>query len=406
MVAHVWNFGDTRSGPFEYHWVKEEETVGTGTHAGLESGEHTEFTVSIDWPGDEGNPTVTFAVDVKDDVDELIEDNNAVVDWVKGYTLGFSFTPLAYENLRRPNRLWQPIYSPELWVQRHISRLNELLAEAGLEDRVRAELLLISDDRYIKDSHPLKWHMDGWWPLWDDEPRYDEPSQEHPSIDYGLIHELLHQLGTIDLYQMYGGLDQMLLPDANRPGQPAGCGRDYWDNDWDCFRFPEGIIDIMSAGPDIIGAHTAGGLATNTGHRRGYYGEYLYDTPATTTVRVVDQEGMPLPEVTVRFYQLELQPRGHVVDAIPEFSVVTNDHGLAVLPNRGITGIVTETGHQMRPNPFGVIDVVGTNGLFIMQMEGACTNYEWLTVIELNLAYWDGQTGEAVFTKTLRCPPP
>ena len=29
-----------------------------------------------------------------------------------------------------------------------------------------------------------------------------------------------------------------------------------------------------------------------------------------------------------------------------------------------------------------------------------------LTLVELNLAYWDGQTESAEFTKTLRCPPP
>ena len=60
----------------------------------------------------------------------------------------------------------------------------------------------------------------------------------------------------------------------------------------------------------------------------------------------------------------------------------------------------------MRPNPFGVIDVVGMNGMFLMEMEGSCINYDWLTVVELNLAYWEGHTDEAILTKTLRCPPP
>ena len=94
-----------------------------------------------------------------------------------------------------------------------------------------------------------------------------------------------------------------------------------------------------------------------------------------------------------------------VVDATPEFEVTSDESGLAVLPNRGYTGIVTATGHQLRPNPFGLIDVVGLNGLFLIEMEGPCTNYEWLTVVELNLAYWDGHVEEAVFTKTLECPP-
>ena len=95
------------------------------------------------------------------------------------------------------------------------------------------------------------------------------------------------------------------------------------------------------------------------------------------------------------------------MDDIPEFAVTTDTSGIAELPNRSVTGIVTATGHQLKPNPFGLIDVVGRNGLFVIEMQGAaCTNYEWLTVVELNLAYWEGQTDSVTFDKTLRCPPP
>ena len=414
LIAHVWNFGDTASGPFGYEWTIDDESLGTIHHDGLESGEHAAIVLPMKWPDDDANPAVTFSVDPWDRVDELIEDNNVVVDWLKGYTLGFYFSPVAYESLRLSNQVGRKIQSAEHWVHNNISRLNELLAEAGLEDRVRAELLSITDEPYLSQKHDLHWFLDGWWGIWDFNPGNPahkghfnlENYRQRPDIEYALLHELLHQLGAIDLYQVYGGLDQMLVPDANKPDRPAGCGRPYWEHDSVCFRFPENVAGIMGAGSNIIGAHTAGGLATNSGHRRGYYGEYLYDTPESTVVRIVDPSGKTLPGVTVRFYQLELQSQGHVVDTIPEFILTTDEDGLVLLPNRGLTGIVTETGHQMRPNPFGIIDVVGTNGLFIMEMEGSCTNYEWLTVVELNLAYWDGHTDEMVFTKTLRCPPP
>ena len=91
---------------------------------------------------------------------------------------------------------------------------------------------------------------------------------------------------------------------------------------------------------------------------------------------------------------------------MPEFELITDNSGVAFLPNRGVTGIVTATGHQLRPNPFGVIDVVGTNGTFVIEMHGPCINYEWLTIVELNLAYWTGLEDHAMFTKVLRCPPP
>ena len=91
----------------------------------------------------------------------------------------------------------------------------------------------------------------------------------------------------------------------------------------------------------------------------------------------------------------------------PEFTVVTHESGSVQLPNRGGTGVRTSTGHLLRPNPFGLIDLVGINGIFIIEMvSDECTNYEWFTVVDLNLAFWDCQTEQAEFTKTLHCPPP
>ena len=406
LIAHVWNFGDTASGLFEYEWTMDGKALSKGRHEGLGPGGYATVVLGMDWPDADSNPAVTFTVDPEDHISELMEFNNQVVDWIKGYTLGFSFMPLAYDNLRRLHWGEQAIYSPEHYIHRHITRLNEMLAEAGLDDRVRSELLIVIEDRFIGESHPTRPYIDGWWPLWDDKPLFTDSDQRHPDISYGLLHELLHQLGVIDLYRMHGGLEFTEVPNANRPGKLAGCGREYWGDDRICFRFPKGIHDIMSGGPNFIGVHTAGGLASNSGYRRGFYGEYLYDTPGATVLKMVDQGGIPLPGVDLHFYQFEYESRRQFTDAIPEFQVSTDAQGLAVLPNRGITGIVTATGHQLRPNPFGVVDNVGRDGLFVIEMDGECINYEWLTIVDLNLAYWEGFVDEAIITKTLRCPPP
>ena len=286
--------------------------------------------------------------------------------------------------------------------------MNAMFAEAGLRDRVRAELFLITDDELLAVRHELRWYMDGWWVIRGPVSSHFtvENYVRRPAIDWGLIHELMHQLGVIDIYNMHVDRDEVLVPDANRPGQSAGCGTDYWRGEHVCFRFPDDIEDIISEWwAFYIGPHTAGGLRTNTGYRRGYYGEYLYDTPEKTSLRIVDKDGNALSGVTLRFYQLEPRESGHFVDTEAEFVVSTDESGAAVLPNRGITGIVTETGHQLKPNPFGVIDVLGSNGIFLIEMEGPCISYEWLTIVELNLAYWEGHTGEAAFTKTMRCSP-
>lgn len=422
LTAHVWNFGDKASGPFEYEWKMNGTLLKASRHNGLRSGEHAKFTISMEWPAHGHNPTVAFAADTRDEIEELIEDNNVVVDWMKGYTLGFYFSPESYESLTLSNVPGRRIQSPEHWLHNNIAHLNEMLADAGLDDRVRAELFFITEDINLDERTALRWYMDGMWKIWHQDP-WDphvtsifslEGYERRPEIDYGLLHELMHQLGAIDLYRMSIDTGAVLLKDANRQGQGAGCGTDYWPSAYMCFRFPGGIADLMEAGPPTIGEHTAGGLKTNAGHRRGYYGEYLYDTPNAVSVRIVDQDGKSLPNVDLRFYQYEHQEyshllhqeRGYLIDAISEFEITTDGNGIAILPNRGITGIVTATGHQLKPNPFGVIDVVGTNGTFVIEMEGPCINYEWLTIVELNLAYWDGQKDHATFTKTLRCPPP
>ena len=415
LIAYVWNFGNRPSGPFDYEWRLNDETLEAGRHGGLESGKYSEFTLLTEWPGDESNPTVTFAVDTQNKIEELIEDNNVVVDWIKGYTLGFYFSSEAYESLSLSTKIGRKFQSPEHWVHNNIARLNEMLAEYGLNDRVRAELFYIAEVRTLHLTHDLRWYMDGWWGIWHEDTwtgrRVDNFDlwryPDRPDVEDALLHELMHQLGVIDLYNLQMDTRNVLLPDANNPGQQAGCGRDYWRAEWDCYRLPESIDDLMSGDKPSIGPHTAGGLRTNSGHRRGFYGEYLYDTPQTTVLRIVDQAGKRLPNVSLRIFQYEYKSgEGHVLDAVPEFELTTDNSGSVVLPNRGIAGIVTETGHQLKPNPFGVIDVAGTNGTFLIEMEGACTNYEWLTIADLNLAYWRGDTDEAVFTKTLRCPPP
>ena len=405
LIAHVWNFGDVASATFDYEWKIDGRPIVKDQHNGLASGESAKFKFSMQWPDAQSNPVITFTLDPQNKIKELIEDNNVVHDWIKGYTLGVHFSPASYESLRISNESGQDIQSPERWLHNNVEFINQLLSEAGTEERVRVELLYIANERYFPPD--LQGYLDGWWGLRDDVSIYSlDGYKERPEIDYGLLHEWLHQLGIIDLYLMKVGPHDVKVPNANRRCGGEGCS----------YQFPSEVQDLMTHIIPRVGAHTAGALTANSGQPRGYYGEYLFDTPNTTVVKILDKLGNPVSDATLRFYQKEFKEEylddpkvadGRAFDPIPEFYVVTDQSGMATLPNRGITGPLTATGHQLMPNPFGFIDVVGTNGIFLIEMEGAeCTNYEWLTILEMNLAYWDGQTDEAVFTKTLRCPPP
>ena len=412
FIAHVSNFGDTDSEQFDYSWRFDGEVVETGIHEGIAAGSSAEFTIDYVWPDEISNPVVIFEVDVENQINEIFEVNNEINDWIKGHTLGIYFSEEAYETLKLSAEVEGEIQSPEHWFHNNIDRLNELLIDAGVNDRVRTELYLVASERTLEFKHELKWSMDGWWGIWHEGGAYSlDDDWARMEIDLGLLHEMLHQLGVIDIYQMDLGVDEVRLPDANRPMQPAGCGFDYWSSEWACFRFPTDIHDIMAELVPYVGIYTAGALNENYGHRRGFYGEYLFDTPTNTNLKIVDKNGNALNEVELHFYQKEGHEVGEeylfFVDDVVEFTVTPDDDGIAILPNRGITGIETVTGHQLQPNPFGIIDVVGRNGIFIIEMvSDECTNYEWLTVVDLNLAYWDGQTEQAEFTKILRCPPP
>ncbi len=417
LIAHVRNFGDADVGEFDYVWRVEDQVLESGTHEGIASAGTAEFTIDYVWPDQDSNPVVTFEVDAENQIDEIFEANNAVHDWIKGHTIGIYFSDEAYETLRLSSEVKGEFQSPEHWLRNNIDRLNESLIEADVKDRVRIELLFVASERTLDHKHELRWMMDGWWGIWHEHPYNDlvqwshfklENLAQRPVIDYGLIHEILHQLGVIDIYQMLLDVDKVRLPDANRPMHLAGCGLDYWNVEWDCFSFSPEISDIMAyADSPFIGVHTAGGLRSNAGHRRGFYGVYLFDTPENTSIKIVDKNGNVLNKVELRFFQMEVVEHRTIIDDVPEFTLTTDDEGIAELPNRGYAGIVTATGHQLQPNPFGIISVVGDNGIFIIEMTSdECTNYEWLTIVELNLAYWDGQTENAEFTKTLRCPPP
>ena len=99
-----------------------------------------------------GKPVLAFTLDPDGDVEELLEDNNSVTDWIKGYTLGIYFNQGAYDSLTFSNKPGRTIQSPEHWVHDNVVRLNEMFVEAGLEDRIRVEEFLIVERRNRKES--------------------------------------------------------------------------------------------------------------------------------------------------------------------------------------------------------------------------------------------------------------
>ena len=174
-------------------------------------------------------------------------------------------------------------------------------------------------------------------------------------FDWALVHELTHQLGIIDNYRYDLGADKNLVNHKvydRGPGGIMGGGR-IGNNEYPAYA----DIDIA-------------GLNLTRGHRRGFYGEYLYCIPAENTL-LVSLQGKPLADHELEIYQTDM--RTERMDKPAVFTGKTGAKGEFRLPNRAVPKtFTTATGCTLHPNPFGYPDVVGRNGLFLIrtQVEG------------------------------------
>lgn len=407
FTAHVMNKGTVASGPFDVRWLIDGVEVASGTHPSLYPGDKTTETYQWIWPHTvvserlQGEHTVAFEVDPGDKIAETYKSNNVLEDRTDAISLVLALTPELYEALETPVDPEWP-FSAEDWLQKQIAAMNAAFARSvypsapnGVEERVRLDKILVTS------SHPpTDWSRDGGFYMWGDD-RYGNAYYD-PSTDVSgaLIHELTHQLGIIDVYNLDVPLEVPQVLD--RRGRPVQM--EFWAS-----ALLPGLMGNPGILPLIYDEHSTLALNANKGYRRGYYGEYLYDVPDQTCISVVDSEGKPAAGTRVDFYQRASSPnmRGSkhgVIDNTPEISVVTDEAGLALLPNRPIGNpIFTRTGHTLRDNPLGVVDVVGKNGNFMLRIaKGSHEEFQWLDVTRFNLVVW---RGDSTLTLVTQVPP-
>jgi hypothetical protein len=219
--------------------------------------------------------------------------------------------------------------------------------------------------------------------------------------DRALIHEMSHQIGLIDLYWM--NVDPS-MPDGSKGKVRLRTGDHVLTRG--CFDPFGGLMGggdtrndtlVHSALPiaqealdtplyrssifqptDLYSMTDIAGLSKSIGFRRGYFGDFMYAMPGSVIVRATTRDSSPIKDGKLRFFQMR---NGEIADGAPDFELTLKD-GIAALPNRP-TGLdapfTTLTGFTLRPNPFGRIDVVGTNGVFLVELErGNQTEWSWL----------------------------
>ncbi len=382
-TGHVRNRGTTTvSGPIDGTWQYDGSVIKTPVIGGpLAPGESASTSTTRTWDGLPHD--VTFTIDTPDDRPEnstLTVDANAV---------GFlSYADRTYEEQHREETPNYPQATTDdfvYWLHLHMAEMNRMFADAGSAKRVRFDLLEVLHDH---DPDPSTDTI--YFAVFPFRYRAGDGSLRSGSgyyhadvdVDYGLLHEKGHQLGLIDIYQ----LD---LSGSNN--QVSGQGY-------------SAVAGLMHGVSDFLSAHSA--LAMNHWYdvAHGYFGQYMYCIPTTIRMRFISVDGQPLAGATVKMYQkVERPSQGVVITDQIKAQGTTDANGEWDLPNVPINASLVPTtyaGDTLGPNPFGYLAVIGNNGLlhFRVEKDGG-VDYAWLDVTEVNVAYWQGQTGLAVIER-------
>ncbi len=412
FTAHIINKGNVASPAFDYSWQIDGFQTASGALPALEpAAEATatfqwawEHTLSTDGQCALGEHTVGFTVDPVNIIAESYENNNHLQDVTNAMSLHIRMTPEMYAAHNVPITTTLP-FSAEDWVQKHIAAMNNAFSSSaypttpqGTPLRVRANTLSVAAEAPAPDGQ-----HDGNWFIHEDI-RCDGCGYYEiaADIDWGLVHELSHQVSLIDLYAFGIYAPNVLVTD--RRGEPVnfGFGWSY-----------EGLMfggDIRPhTNPHIYESHTAAGAATFAGYRNGYYGSYQFDIPQQNYLRILDNRGQPAANVQINLYR-RTGPIDWTwqmsLDNSVEISGTTEQNGIFLLPNRSANGgAVTLNGHTLHDNPFGVIDVNGTQNMFLVQLlTPEHEEFHWLDITAFNLAYWAGDTISHTYTISSHIP--
>jgi hypothetical protein len=393
FTAHVANKGTLASGGFAFKWYVDDVEVSAGTLPSLAAGQTTTATYKWVWAhqadGERllGQHSVRFAVDPANAIGETYETNNSLQDRTDALSLVLAVTPQLYAALETPIDPQWP-FSAEDWLQKQVAAMNGAFARStypaalsGITERVRLEGIVVAPSQ-----PPASLAVDGMFFMQQDDRfgnSYYDPATD---VSGGLIHELSHQLGLIDMYNLDVPLEALGLRD--RSDQPV---------QMEYMSAMRGLMNDPGIRPPSYDEHSALALNANRGYRRGYYGEYLYDVPAVTSLRILDTMGAPAAGVTARLYQ-RISDGGPLgkgsVDDTAEIVGLSDAGGIVTLANRPAgSSVTTRTGHTLHDNPFGPIDVVGRSGAFVVELtRGTHQEYMWLDITQFNLAAWRGSS--------------
>jgi hypothetical protein len=407
FTAHVRNHGSSSVSGFNYRWSidgRAQSRTDLTYNRAVPPGGEAAVSLAWRWPADLADHKVRIVVDPANRIGDRLRQNNTYEDFTNALSFSIWVEEGLYDRFNaRVNGFGTRSF--EDWFRWQFDAMKRDFARSiypgiapnGILERIRVEEINVipfdpqnlDNWRQVLDADPHILLNDGRWQftseagtLADKQKDWDRYVEQYAgTIDWGLIHELSHQLGAIDEYRM----------NVDQPSQNPVSGTRH------DFHAP-GLMGGGYVAPGYDGtyydSHTAGFLNLNLHFRRGFYGEFLFDTPRRTFLRILDGTGAPLAGAEVSAYQKDLATEA--IPTVPTFTGRTDANGVMALPNRPVRGVTTATGHTLRPNPFGQINVVGPNGTMLLKLsKWGQDDYRWLELIQLNEAFWHGQRQRA-----------
>lgn len=394
FIGHIKNHGNEPTGEFTFVWTIDGKEVKSGKGFSLKPEE--EFTDKLEWKWQNGAHTVALKVDEENVLQEISERNNKLEDRTDALGFLFVVSRAAYDGFNDVRNMVDS-FSLEDWVQYHVEVTNFLFMDSiypstpeGCLERWRIDKIAIVEnegekfnepafyaekERLQRDSKPSGVYYEGVWqfPPWDQYPGRAE------RIDWGLIHEMAHQTGLIDEYHFnyHQGLPCRA---RGRDGNLIRVNHSHHE--------PQ--VMMHWHGPHRFSENSAKASNLQIGRHRGFFGDYLYELPEQIYIRILNRKGEPVPKTQIRIWQRQGD------SGIAEEPVIqgeTDQDGKLRLPNRKIpnTPFTTLQGFTLKDNPFGRINVVGVNGLFLFEIYAPpFTEYHWVELLDLNVAKWRG----------------
>lgn len=376
FVAHVTNKGRSIDQEVDTLWRIDGQEVQTGRLKVPRTGE--EASTSLAWTWQKGAHSVTFEVDPRGSFQDAFSQNNKKTDSVDG--LGFTFfcTREAYDQWNSKLNMAGTL-SFEDWMNWHFDEMNRMFREAvypstpqGCLERVRVDYFSVVEEgenlaQRVKDLNPA-----GAWTFQGNDLGPDKP-------DYGLIHEMGHQVGLIDEYNI--GFNFMCNRVEDQFGLPCMEGYVFYDTG----------SNMYGCGPRYS-EFCAGGLNRMKGYPRGYFGTYLFDHPDRYVLRVLDRTGKPLRNARVTYY------REFGVSFVACQEGETDSQGLMELKNEGTeTRPIDRSPFAVKPTPFGKIDILGRNAILCFHIQA--NGQEGFIMTEMAcfiLRYWRSNRARSV----------